>query len=202
MATVVPTDGVVLLSRGLNPRQRARREAVLLSPRTRSTASTAVQVPNPNRACPSMCSRRVERELECGERTSCRRPRGRRRHVAAYTVVYVLRYCTPLCVAPLIGSQRRFSVHSAFTAPFRSFTDLWRRAARYFYLRGTGRTARRPRRQWATHGRTAHPDGAADGLGRARRDRRRGRLFPLSSVCVCMRWRDRKIYQVHRFPAP
>lgn len=188
MATVVPTDGVVWLSRGLNPRQRARREAVLLSPRTRSTASTAVQVPNPNRACPSMCSRRVERELELWRADVVSSPRGRRRHVAAYTVV-CRRYCTPLCVAPLIGSQRRLSVHSAF--PQRR-SDRSRtcgggpRPAR-LTICGTGRTARRPRRQWATHGRTAHPDGAPGRRprGRARRDRRRGRLFRyIYAVCI------------------
>jgi hypothetical protein len=44
--------------------------------------------------------------------------------------------------------------------------------------------------------------------GRARRPRPpaatgdAGVYFVYRYSCVCMRWRDRKIYQVHRFPAP
>lgn len=64
-----------------------------------------------------------------------------------------------------------------------------------------------PSRQWATHGRTAQngpsgrrPATRAASASRPRRPATRARFFHYS--CVCMRWRDRKIYQVHRFPAP
>ena len=207
MATVVPTDGVVWLSRGLNPRQRARREAVLLSPRTRSTASTAVQVPNPNRACPSMCSRRVERELELWRADVVSSPRGRRRHVAAYTVVCTsilysaLRSAVDRFTAPFIGSQR------LSTAPFRSFTDLWRRAAARAvnYLRDGpyGAAAAPPVGHARAHGPSGRrPRPTASG---ARPPGPATRAFISLYICCVylgMRWRDRKIYQVHRFPAP
>ena len=95
-------------------------------------------------------------------------PRGRRRHVAAYTVVCTsilysaLRSAVDRFTAPFIGSQR------LYTAPFRSVHGPVRRAAR-FALRFAGRAVRAEPR-----GRRRSRDAARSGAVRG---------------CLRVRWR-------------
>jgi hypothetical protein len=134
-------------------------------------------------------------------------PRGRRRHVAAYTVVCTsilysaLRSAVDRFTAPFIGSQRLYSAVQIVHGPVAAGRGPRGRLFAGRAVRRGGRAASGPR-TGARPIRTAPP---ADGLGGAPAGTGdAGVYFVIGYSCVYlgMRWRDRKIYQVHRFPAP